>query len=68
MKACVLRACEEELLVCDLCTLRELLIHTPDAMEFRPGDRVRIRNSGRVEVVKCGPQPETDRLCRVKKC
>ena len=68
MKACVLRVCEHGLLVCDLCTLRELLIQTPNAAEFRPGDRVQIRHNVTVEVVKCGPQLETNRICHVKKC
>ena len=31
MKACVLRVCKQGLLVCDLCTLRELLIQNDSA-------------------------------------
>lgn len=65
MKACVLRVCKQGLLVCDLCTLRELLIQTPNAAEFRPGDRIQIRHGETVEIVKAGCQPETNRMCRL---
>ena len=61
MKACVLRVCKHGLLVCDLCTLRELLIQTPNAAEFRPGDRVQIRHGETVKIVKSGSRSETNR-------
>lgn len=46
MRACVLHACCCSLLVCDLCTSQEVLVHTPDACRFRAGDRVCIEYSG----------------------
>lgn len=65
IKACVLRVCERGLLVCDLCSLRELLIQTPNAGEFHPGDRIQIRHSATVQARI--PQIEANQICRVKK-
>ena len=45
MKACILRVCCCDLLVCDLCTSQQVLVHTPDACCFRAGERVCITNS-----------------------
>ena len=67
IKACVLRVCGRGLLVCDLCTLRELLIQTPDAAAFRPGERVRIEYSGTVSVAGAIPQIGADQICCVRK-
>ena len=46
MKACILRVCCCDLLVCDLCTSQQVLVHTPDACCFRAGERVCITYSG----------------------
>ena len=46
MKACILRVCCCDLLVCDLCTSQQVLVHTPDACCFRAGERVCITYDG----------------------
>ena len=46
MNARVLRVCCCELLVCDLCTCQEVLVHTGNACCFRPGQCVRITHGG----------------------
>lgn len=46
MKACVLRVCGCGLLVCDLCTSQQVMVHTPEACRFRPGEKVCIAYSG----------------------
>lgn len=46
MNACILRVCCCELLVCDLCTSQEVLVHTPEACCFCVGERVCIEYSG----------------------
>ena len=46
MKARVLKVCPCELLVCDLCTDQKVLVRTPDACCFRPGQRVCVTYSG----------------------
>lgn len=46
LKAVVLRRNGPEVLICDLCTLRELMICLPNAPELHPGDRLRIYYSG----------------------
>lgn len=46
MKARVLRADRCELLVCDLCGCREVLVHTDHACCFRPGQCVCIEYDG----------------------
>ena len=67
IKGCVLRVYEQGLLVCDLCSLRELLIQTSDAAEFRPGERVRIAYSGDVSVIGTIPQIGAEQICCVRK-
>lgn len=67
IKACVLRVCERGLLVCDLYTLRELLIQTLDAEKFHPGDRIQIQHSGTVEAVKDISKIAADQICHVEK-
>lgn len=67
IKGCVLRVCGRGLLVCDLCSLRELLIQTPDAAEFQAGDRVRIEYSGNVSEAGSIPQIGADQICCVRK-
>lgn len=46
MKACILRVCCCDLLVCDLCTSQEVLVHTSQACCFRVGEKVCIEYSG----------------------
>lgn len=46
MNACVLRVCRCSLLVCDLSTSQEVLVHTPKACCFRVRDKVCIEYSG----------------------
>lgn len=46
LKAVVLRRTGQDLLICDLCTLRELMIQFPNAQKLRPGDRIQILYSG----------------------
>ena len=46
MRACILRVCCCELLVCDLCTSQEVLVHTQQACCFRVGEHVCIEYSG----------------------
>ncbi len=46
MKACILRVCYCELLVCDLSTCQEVLVHTENACCFQVGQRVCIEYSG----------------------
>lgn len=46
MNARVLRVCCCEMLVCDLCTCQEVLVHTSNACCFRPGQCVRITFNG----------------------
>lgn len=46
MNARVLRVCCCELLVCDLCTCQEVVVHTDNACCFRPGQCVCITYGG----------------------
>ena len=46
MTARVLRVCPCELLVCDMCTSQEVLVHTPQACCFQKGQRVCITYNG----------------------
>lgn len=46
MKACILRVCCCELLVCDLCTSQEVRVHTDKACCFQVGQRVCIEYNG----------------------
>ena len=46
MNACILRVCCCELLVCDLCTCQEVLVHTENACCFQVGQRVCIEYNG----------------------
>ena len=54
------------LLVCDCCDEREVLVHTPDACRFCPGDCVCIRYDGSMtrsvppQITACGI---TKRFC-----
>ena len=46
LKACILRVCPCELLVCDLCTCQQVLVHTPEACCFQAGERVCVTYDG----------------------
>ena len=46
MKACILRVCCCELLVCDLDTCQKVCVHTPRACCFQAGQKVCIEYSG----------------------
>lgn len=62
MKAFVLQAREYELLVCDFCTLQEMLVYTPEASGFRAGDRIRIAYRG----TAAGGKPPQIRADQIK--
>ncbi|MCI8573956.1 MAG: hypothetical protein HFF89_05940 [Oscillibacter sp.] len=46
MNACIMRVWCCQLLVCDLCTSQEVLVHTPEACCFCVGERVCITYDG----------------------
>ena len=46
MQAVVIEVQWERLLVLDLDTRQTILVNTPDARRFRPGDLIRIRYNG----------------------
>ena len=46
MKATILRVCQCHLVVCDLCTCQEVVVHTPCACRFCRGETVCIRFNG----------------------
>lgn len=64
MNACILRVCCCELLVCDLCTSQEVLVHTPEACCFCVGERVCIEYSGAM-TKSCPPQIHADCIKRL---
>ena len=62
LSACVLRVCSCcRLLVCDESTAQEVLVHTPQACCFRPGDRVCIEYSGAM-TMSIPPQISADSI------
>lgn len=61
MNARVLRVNCCDLLVCDLCTCQEVLVHTNDACCFRPGQCVRIEYSGAM-TMSIPPQINADSI------
>lgn len=67
MKACILRVCCCDLLVCDLCTSQEVLVHTPDACRFHVGERVCIEYSGAM-TASIPPQINADCIKRLTRC
>lgn len=64
MRARILRVCKCELLVCDLCTSQEVLVHTPDACCWRVGETVCITYNG-VMTRSIPPQINADSICRI---
>ncbi|WP_298017405.1 hypothetical protein [uncultured Dysosmobacter sp.] len=67
MKACILRVCPCDLLVCDLCTSQEVLVHTPQACCFRVGQKVCIEYSGAM-TMSIPPQISADSICPMNCC
>ena len=67
LEARVLRVCRCELLVCDLCTAQEVLVHTPKACCFQVGDCVRIQYGGMM-TLSIPPQISADGICRMNDC
>ena len=61
LNARVLRVCCCELLVCDLCTSQELLVHTNSACCFCPGQCVCITYDG-IATMSIPPQINADRV------
>ena len=62
MKACVLRVCRCDLLVCDLSSSQEVLVHTPKACCFSVGDRVCIEYNGAM-TLSIPPQISATSIC-----
>lgn len=67
MKACVLRACCCDLLVCDLCTSQNVLVHTPKACCFHAGEKVCIEYSGAM-TMSIPPQISAFSIKRLDRC
>lgn len=67
MNACVVRVCCCDLLVCDLCTSQEVLVHTSDACRFRVGEQVCIEYNG-VMTASIPPQISADSIRRLTCC
>lgn len=67
MKACILRVCCCELLVCDLCTCQKVCVHTPKACCFRPGEKICIEYSGAM-TMSIPPQITADCIRRMDGC
>ena len=67
MNACVLRVCRCSLLVCDLSTSQEVLVHTPKACCFRVRDKVCIEYSGAM-TNSLPPQISAESICRMTCC
>lgn len=67
MKACILRVCPCDLLVCDLCASQEVLVHTPQASCFRVGEKVCIEYSGAM-TMSIPPQISADSISRMDCC
>ena len=67
IKAFVTQVYERSLMICDLCSLRELSVQTPNAAKYQPGDRIQIRYSKIARPVDTVPQIEADQIYRVEK-
>lgn len=57
----------DSLLVRDRRTRQDVLVHTPIARQFRPGDLVRILFSGAM-TMSIPPQITAVRICRIGVC
>ena len=64
MKARVLRVCPCRLMVCDLRSCREVVVHTPEACCFHPGDCVCIEYSGAM-TMSIPPQISAADICHI---
>lgn len=67
MEACILRVCCCDLLVCDLNTSQQVLVHTSDACRFRVGEKVCIEHSGAM-TMSIPPQVSAIRIQRRPCC
>ncbi len=67
LNARVLRVCRCELLVCDLCSCQEILVHTDDACRFQPGQCVTITYNGAM-TMSIPPQISADCVRPLNNC
>lgn len=67
LKAKILRVCCCDLLVCDVCTCQEILVHTPRACCFSVGECVCIEYSGAM-TMSIPPQITATDIRRVCGC
>lgn len=67
MKACILRVCCCDLLVCNLHTSQQVLVHTPSACCFRAGEKVCIEYSGAM-TMSIPPQVSASSIKRLDRC
>ena len=67
MKARILRVCRCDLLVCDLCTAQEVLVHTPKACCFHIGECICIEYSGAM-TLSIPPQISAVRIEHMDRC
>ena len=67
LRACVLRVCPCELLVCSLCTGQQVLVHTPEACCFHAGERVCVTYDGAM-THSLPPQITAQRVERMRGC
>lgn len=65
MYATVLCVDDDCLLVCDCCTREKVIVHTPKAGCFCPGDRVCIRYNGQ-RTCSIPPQITACHICRYR--
>ena len=56
-----------DLLVCDLQTNQEVVVHTPNSCRFRTGDHICIHYNGAM-TMSIPPQISADRICCVPGC
>ena len=64
LTACIRRVCRCELLVCDLCTSQEVLVHTPEACCFCVGEHICIEYTGAM-TMSIPPQINACRITRL---
>jgi len=67
MHACILQVCCCHLLVCDLCTNQQVLVHSDCACCFQCGQRVCIEYNG-ITTASIPPQISAIRICPMQGC
>ncbi len=67
LEATILQVCPCSLLVCDLCTSQEILVHTPCACHFHRGETVCIRFNGAM-TASIPPQISAICVARIPGC